>query len=240
LLAAWTAVASAQAVDTSRVHLGPAGQGTEAFVAWPAGKATAPGVVVVHEWWGLNAQIRDMASRLAREGYVAIVPDLYHGKMATDPEQAHVLMRGLEDDVAYQDLGAAVAWLRAEPRVAKKKIGVVGFCMGGGLAQGLDLRDPQVSAAVMFYGSPVIDPKELAKLKGPLQAHFGALDDGIPVTKVEALRAGLQKAGKEGEVFVYAGAGHAFMNDTRPSYHVDAARQAWARTLAFFQKHLKR
>ena len=114
--------------------------------------------------------------------------------------------------------------MRAEPRVAKRKIGVVGFCMGGGLAQGLDLRNREVAAAVMFYGSPVTDPKQLANLRGPLQAHFGQLDDGIPAAKVEALRAGLAKAGKEGEVFVYAGAGHGFMDDARPSYHLDAAR----------------
>jgi carboxymethylenebutenolidase len=240
LLVAFAAAGQAQTSDTSRVHLGPANGGTDAFVAWPAGKAAAPGVVVVQEWWGLNAQIRDVARRLSREGYVAIVPDLYHGKVADDPEQAHVLMRGLEDATAYADLGNAVAWLRAEPRVAKKKIGVVGFCMGGGLAQGLALRNPEIRAAVMFYGSPVTDPKSLATLRAPLQGHFGEQDDGIPIAKVEALRSGLKQAGKPGEVFLYAGAGHAFMNDARPSYHPDAARQAWARTLAFFQRNLKR
>ena len=239
-LVAWAASAQAQAGDTSRVHLGPAEGGTDAFVAWPAGKAAAPGVVVVQEWWGLNTQIREVARRLSREGYVAIVPDLYHGKVATDPEQAHVLMRGLEDATAYQDLENAAGWLRAEARVAKKKIGVMGFCMGGGLAQGLALRSPEISAVVMFYGSPVTDPKALAPLRAPLQGHYGEQDDGIPVAKVEALRSGLKQAGKVGEVFLYAGAGHAFMNDTRPSYHPDAARLAWARTLAFFQKNLKR
>jgi carboxymethylenebutenolidase len=240
LLAAFTAVAHAQAGDTSRVHLGPQDGGTDAFVSWPTGKGAAPAIVVVHEWWGLNAQIRDVARRLSHEGYVAIVPDLYHGKSTTDPEEAHVLMRGLEDEVAYSDLERAVAWLKAEPRVAKKKIGVVGFCMGGALAQGLALRSPAIAALVMFYGPPVTDPKALASLHGPLQGHYGEKDDGIPVAKVEALRSGLKQAGKLGEVYLYAGAGHAFMNDTRPSYHPDAARQGWARMLAFFQRNLKR
>jgi carboxymethylenebutenolidase len=230
----------AQPIDTTRVHIGPSDAGTEAFVAWPVGKAAAPGVVVVHEWWGLNGQIRTVAWRLAREGYVAIVPDLYHGKVPADAEQAHVIMRGLEEPVALAELDAAVSWLRAQPRLAKKKIGVIGFCMGGGLALKLALRNPEIAGTVTFYGSPVTDPKELANLKAPLQAHFGQLDDGIPPAKVESLRAGLKQAGREGEVFVYAGAGHAFMNETRPSYHADAARQGWARTLAFFQKTLKR
>jgi dienelactone hydrolase len=129
LLVAWVVAARAQAADTSMVHLGPPDGGTEAFVAWPAGKAAAPGIVVVQEWWGLNAQIRDIARRLSREGYVAIVPDLYHGKVATDAEQAHVLVRGLEDEVVYTDLGRGIAWLRAEPRVGKKRIGLVPFAI---------------------------------------------------------------------------------------------------------------
>ncbi len=239
-LGIWVGAAQAQGTDTSRVHLGAPDAGTDAFVAWPAGKADAPGVVMVHEWWGLNGQIRDQARRLSREDYVVIVPDLYHGKVTSDPEQAHVLTRGLDDAIVYADLANAVNWLRAEPRVAKKKIGAMGFCMGGALAQGLALRSSEVSALVMFYGPPVTDPQALATLHGPLQGHYGEKDDGIPPAKLEALRAGLKQAGKVGEVYSYAGAGHAFMNDQRPSYHPDAARQAWARTLAFLQKNLKR
>ncbi|TMQ69700.1 MAG: dienelactone hydrolase family protein, partial [Candidatus Eisenbacteria bacterium] len=177
---------------------------------------------------------------LSREGYVVIVPDLYHGKVATDPEQAHVLNRGLEDAVTDADLDRAVAWLRAEPRLAKKRIGAMGFSMGGGLAQRLAMRNGAITALVMFYGPPVTDPRALATLRGPVQGHYGEKDDGIPPAKVQALREGLRQAGKTGEIYSYAGAGHAFMNDQRPSYHPDAARQAWARTLAFLQKNLKR
>ena len=239
ILAAWAAAAQAQ-VDTAMVHVGPQDGGTEAFVSWPAGKAAAPGIVVVQEWWGLNNQIRDVARRLSREGYVAIVPDLYHGKVATDPEQAHVLLRGLENDVALEELSGAIRWLRAEPRVGKKHIGVVGFCMGGGLAQKLAMKSQEISAVVMFYGLTATDAKSLAGLHAPVQGHFGEQDDGIPIVKVEALRSGLKQAGKTGEIYLYAGAGDAFMNDTRPSYHPDAARQGWARMLAFFQKNLRR
>jgi carboxymethylenebutenolidase len=227
------------APETSFVQLGSGEQAAGAFVAWPAGRQVAPGIVVVHEWWGLNGQIREVARKLSSQGYLAIVPDLYHGKVASDPMKAHELMRGLEDAEALGTLEAAVAWVRAQPRAAKSRVGVLGFCMGGGLAQGLALQDPGVSAAVMFYGGPQTDPEKLAKLKGALQAHFGEQDEGIPMKRVDEFRAAFQKAGRSAEIYVYPGAGHAFMHDGLPSYRPDAARQAWARTLAFFQKHLR-
>ncbi len=227
--------------DTSVVQIGAADStGTTAFVAWPAAKrGGSPAIVVAFEWWGMDAQIRDVARRLAREGYVAIVPDLYHGQVANDPEQAHELSRSLEDVGALRDLEAAAAWAHAQPGTAKHKLGVVGFCMGGGLAWSLALHDPSVSAAVVFYGVPVTDPQQLAALHAPIQAHFGALDKGIPPSRAEDLRQALKAAKKPGEVYVYSGAGHAFMNETRPSYHPDAARQGWARMLAFLQRNLK-
>ena len=225
--------------DTARVHLGPADGGTDAFVALPPGNKEAPSVIVIFEWWGLNAQIRGVAKDLAMQGYVAIVPDLYHGKVASDPENAHILVRGLDEEAAMGDLDAAVTWLRAQPRTAKTKIGIVGFCMGGRISQLFALHGPAVSAAIMFYGSPELNPERLATLKAPLQGHFGAADQGIEPDRVEKLKAALDSAGKTNEIYTYAGAGHAFMNQTRPSFSPDAARLAWARTLAFFQKYLK-
>jgi len=225
--------------DTARVHIGPEKAGTDMFVAWPTGATVGPAIVVIQEWWGLNEQIREVAKRFARQGYLAVVPDLYHGKVAADAEGAHTLSRGLEDDDALADLDAAVAWIRAEPRAGKKPIGVVGFCMGGRLSQLLAMHNDQLSAAVMFYGRPVTDAEALGALRVPLQGHFGAEDGGIPVERVKQLEAALDEAKKKSEIYVYPGAGHAFMNDLRPSYSPDAARQAWARTLGFFQKHLK-
>ncbi len=227
------------ASDTARVHLGPAGAGADAFVALPAGQGPAPGLIVIHEWWGLNAQIREVARRLALQGYVAIVPDLYHGKVAGDPEQAHVLARGLDQDEALGVLDGALGWLRTQPRTAKTRVGAVGFCMGGALAEHWALHGGDLAAVVMFYGSPETDPSKLAGLKTPLQGHFATDDDGIPAKKVEDLRAGLAKAGKVCEIYSYPGAGHAFLHEGRDSYRPDQARQAWARMLAFLQKHLK-
>ena len=233
------AVANAAGPDTLLVKV-KSGTGTEnAFVARPAGEGKAPAVIVVHEWWGLDGSIRDIARRLASQGYVAIVPDLYHGKVASDPMKAHELMRGLEDEEALQTLDGAAVWLRAQPRTARSGIGILGFCMGGGLALDYALAHPVVNGVVMFYGRPEGDPAKLAPLKAPLQAHFGQEDEGIPPPKVNAFKEALKAAGKSAEVYVYPGAGHAFMHEGLPSYRPDAARQAWARMLAFFQKNLK-
>ena len=233
------ASAAGPGADTSFVRIGRGEGSAGAFVARPGGSQPVPAIVVVHEWWGLNGQIRNLATRLARQGYIAIVPDLYHGKVADDPMRAHELVRGLEQDEALATLGAAVAWIRAQPRTAKSKIAAIGFCMGGGLAQAMGLRGDDIAAVIMFYGTPESDPERLAKLRVPLQAHFGEQDDGIPRKRVDEFRSALEKLGKTHDVYVYPGAGHAFMHDGAPSYRPDAARQAWARTLAFLQKHLK-
>ena len=225
--------------DTAFVRIGSGERTAGAFVAWPSGNQPVPAIVVAHEWWGLNGQIRDIARRLAQQGYAAIVPDLYHDKVADDPMRAHELMRGLEQDEALGTLSDAVAWLRSQPRTAKGRIGAMGFCMGGGLAEQMGLNGAGVAAVVMFYGTPEPDSTRLARLAVPLQAHFGAQDEGIPAERVESFRVALKKAGKITEVYVYPGAGHAFMHDGGSSYRPDAARQAWARTLAFLQKHLK-
>ena len=233
------ASASGPGADTSFVRIGRGEGSAGAFVARPGGSQPVPAIVVVHEWWGLNGQIRSLATRLARQGYIAIVPDLYHGKIADDPMKAHELTRGLDRDEALGTLAAAVAWIRAQPRTARSKIAAIGFCMGGGLAQEMGLRGTGVAAVVMFYGVPETDEQRLAKLDAPLQAHFGEQDDGIPGKRVDEFRSTLEKLGKTHEVYIYPGAGHAFMHDGQPSYRPDAARQAWARTLAFLQKHLK-
>ncbi len=232
-------LAAAPGGDTSRVQLGSAPAGTAAFVAWPAGRGPVPAVIVIHEWWGLNGQIRSVARRLAQEGYVAVVPDLYHGRVADDPEYAHELSRGLDEKKALADLDAAAAWLRTQRRVNRARVGVVGFCMGGRLSELFALHGSGLAAAVMFYGPPETDADRIATLKIPLQGHFGGEDRGIGSEQVEALRAALAEAGKTADIYVYPGAGHAFMNEGRPSYHADAARQAWARLLQFFQKHLR-
>ncbi len=225
--------------DTAFVRIGSGAAATGAFVAYPPGGGSGPGIVLAHEWWGLNKQIRGLARRLARDGgYVVIVPDLYHGKVADDPEQAHVLSRALEMPAADAVLAAATTQLRGDPRV-KGRLGVMGLCMGGSIALDYAMHEPGLAAVVMFYGGPDEDPAHLAKLTAPVLAHFGAEDDGIPAERVARFQAAMKQAGRSLQVYTYAGAGHAFMNDSRPSYRPDAARQAWARTLDFLQRRLR-
>jgi carboxymethylenebutenolidase len=211
----------------------------KAYLVKPAGKGPFPGIVVIQEWWGLNDQIRGVADRLAAQGYAAIAPDLYHGTATADPEKAHELMRGLDEKVALADLGAAIDFLRALPEVGKGRVGSVGFCMGGGLSLQLALHRQDLAGAVMFYGQPETDPALLKGAACPVLGLFGEEDQGIPPDKIEAMEKGLDEAGKGAEVKIYPKAGHAFFNETRPSYRPEAAADAWKRTLAFFQSRLK-
>ena len=221
------------------VHLTTPEGGVDAFVAWPAGNGKVPAMIVVHEWWGLGDQIKDVARRMAKEGYVAIVPDLYHGKVAETPEEAHELVRGLEDTRVFSELDAVAAWLHSQSRAQGRKYGIMGFCVGGGITLRYALHNPNLAAAVMYYGPTESDTAKLATLKAPLQGHFGADDQGIPPDHVDAMRAALKQAGKTADLYEYAGAGHAFMHDGKPSYRPDAAKVAWGRMLGFLQRYLK-
>jgi carboxymethylenebutenolidase len=230
---------SAETAPPQMVHLPTADGGVDAYVAWPAGTGRVPGMIVVHEWWGLQDHMKDIARRMAKEGYVAIVPDLYHGKVATTPDQAHELVRGLEDTRVFGELDAAGSWLRAQDRCKDMRVGVMGFCVGGGITLRYALQQPDLGAAVMFYGPVETDPQKLAALKVPLQGHFGADDQGIPPDRVKAMKDALAKLGNSADLYEYAGAGHEFMHEGQASYRPDAAKIAWPRMLSFLQRHLK-
>jgi len=148
-------------------------------------------------------------------------------------------MRGIDQKVALGDLGAAMDHLRSMPEVGAAKIGSMGFCMGGGLSLQLALHRPDLAGAVMFYGSPETDPTVLKNAACPVLGLFGGADQGIPREKVDAMEKGLKEAGKGAEVKTYPNAGHAFFNETRPSYSPEAAADAWKRVLSFFQARLK-
>jgi len=225
--------------DTAVVRIGADDGNARAFVAWPLERTSAPAIVLVHDAWGLDEQVRTLARRLSREGYVTIVPDLYRGPVAADADAATTLGASLDREQANADLAAAVAWLRARPENAKSKLGVVGFGIGGALAQRFALGRSDVAAVVMFCGEPETDPAALSRSSAPLLAHFGATDTEVPAERADTLRRSLAAAHRTGDVYVYPGAGHAFTDEARPTYHGDATRQAWARTLAFLQRTLK-
>ncbi len=218
----------------------PSGSETvEGFLARPEGAGPFPGVVVIHEWWGLNEQIKDMAARLAENGYVALAVDLYRGRVAAEREEAHELSRGLPEDRALRDLKAAVAYLRSRRDVRGERIGSIGWCMGGGYSLALALNQPDLAAAVIYYGRLVTEAESLKPLQAPVLGFFGEDDRGIPVSSVREFEAQAQALGKSVAVHVYPGAGHAFANETRPSYRAEAARDAWEKTLQFFREKLR-
>jgi len=218
----------------------PSGNETvEGFLVAPVGQGPFPALVVIHEWWGLNDQVKEEARRLAAEGYLALAVDLYRGRVAQDRDEAHELSRGLPDDRARRDLLAAFAYLAARPDVRADRIGSIGWCMGGGYSLQLALAEPRLAASVIYYGRLATDESALAELRAPVLGLFGEEDRGITPESVRAFESALQKLGKPVEVHIYSGAGHAFANSTRPSYREAAARDAWEKTRAFLARHLK-
>ncbi len=225
-----------------------------AQVARPAAGGPYPGIIVVMEAFGLNDHIKDVARRLAAEGFVTLAPDLYYREAVRvtsyeDLPQAIGLMTGLWDDKIVADMDAAVGFLRRQPGLRGDRVGVTGFCMGGRVSFLTACRNRDIAAAVPFYGGGIasgersprqpVPPIELAgQLRCPVLAFFGGDDPFIPSADVERVRATLATLGPQHEVVVYDGAPHGFFCNERSSYRPDAAKDAWARTLRFFRSHL--
>jgi carboxymethylenebutenolidase len=203
---------------------------------------TGPGVVVIQEWWGLVPHIEDVADRLAAEGFVALVPDLYHGKSAAnaEPDEAGKLLMSLNLEQAAQDMGGAVDYVAAHS--TGKGVGVIGFCMGGALALLLGtLRPDAVTAVVPFYGLtawPATQP-DWSKMTAAVQGHYAEHDDSAGPAAVAQLQKELGGRGIPVEMFLYPGTQHAFFNDSRPEVHdPEAAALAWSRATRFLHETL--
>jgi len=197
------------------------------------------GVLVVQEWWGLVDHIKDIADRFAAEGFVALAPDLYHGKSTKSPDEAGKLMMALRIDEAERDLSAAVEYLATQDSTTSKKIGVVGFCMGGALSLYTATKNSKIGACVVFYGGhPKVKP-DLPNLHAPVLSISGDKDRSVTPAVVHDVERQLKDLGKQIEVKIYKDADHAFFNDTRPQvYNAEAAADAWQRTIAFLREHL--
>ena len=213
------------------------------FLAQPrraADEPSPPGVLVIHEWWGLNDNIRSMARQLAAEGYAALAVDLYGGRVAEEPALARELMQAAQSrPVAIQaNLRQAHAYL--VDRIGAPRTGSIGWCFGGGVSLEAALLLPgELDAAVVYYGRVVTDRKRLERLDTPVLGLFGGADRGIPVESVRAFEAALRELGKTAEIHIYPGAAHAFANPSGTRYDAAAAEDAWARTLAFLKQTLE-
>jgi carboxymethylenebutenolidase len=210
-----------------------------AYLALPEGAGKHPAIIVIHEYWGLNDWVKDQAQKYAAQGYVALAVDLYRGKVAATPDEAHILMRGLPDDRGMRDLEAAFAYLSSRPDVNAGKIGSIGWCMGGSWSIKLAVDQPKLAACIVNYGWLPSDPALVAKIKAPMQGNFGADDQGIPAKDVKAFEAAMKADGKVADIRIYDGAGHAFQNpNNKQGYRPDATADASQRISGFFQKYL--
>jgi carboxymethylenebutenolidase len=200
----------------------------------PEGKGPFPAVVVIQEWWGLNDWVKDQARALAKDGY--------RGKVAATQEDAHQYMMGLPDERAAADLEGAFATLAARADVKKDRIGSIGWCMGGKWSLRVAMNEPTLAAAVVYYGAMPTKPEEIARLKAPVLGNFGGDDQGPAADQVKAFEAAMKAAGKNVDLKIYEGAGHAFANVNNPwgGYREAAAKDAAARTSAFLAKYLKK
>jgi carboxymethylenebutenolidase len=220
-----------------RVEFPSNGHTCQGYFAAPA-SGKGPAVVVIQEWWGLVPHVEDLVERFAKEGFVAIAPDLYHGKTTKSPDEAGKMLMELDVERAEKEIAGAGEWLLGRPECTSKKFGVVGFCMGGALAQYAATKNPdKVGAAVSFYGGFKKVNTEWEKLKAPVLFIYGEKDQGVPPNPELAEK--LREMGKQAEAIVYPNATHAFFNDTRPEvYNAEAAEDAWQRTIELFHETL--
>ena len=199
--------------------------------------ADSPAIVLIQEWWGLNDHIKGVADRLAAEGYTVLAPDLYRGRQTTAADEANHLMTGLDFmDATHQDIQGCVAWLGQGGR----RVGVMGFCMGGALTVAAAVHVPGLAAAVCFYGIPPQEVADPARIRIPFQGHFATQDTWCTPQAAAGLEQAMRAAGQSPELHHYD-AQHAFFNDSRRAevYDEACAQLAWARTTAFLAQHLR-
>lgn len=207
------------------------------YLAEPEGEG--PGVVVLHEWWGLDDSMRRMADRFAEEGFLAIVPDLFHGETAEQPDEAQQKLMAMNMDEAEKEMRGAVRYLLQHEKCSGQ-VGSVGFCAGGGLSVWAAASNPEIDAAVTYYYVMPHGKPDFSNINAPILGHFGTEDDFISVEDAKALESELQQAGVEAAFEFYEGGGHAFANDHNRlgTYDQGHAESAWQKTVDFFKRHL--
>lgn len=228
-------------VRTSNVDLKVNGDNAYAFVAQPDDDAQHPGLVLIQEWWGIEPHIRELAQKLAADGFVVAVPDLYHGKIATEPDEAMkmiMMIQGNVDKAANEIIGA-LNTVKAMPNVEPKKLGLIGFCVGGFMTYVVAERYPDLGAAVPFYGAGYKPtPESVAHVNAPVLAIYGSQDDSVSPEQRQHIEQLYKQAGKDITVKVY-NAGHAFINPAHGAGNEQAAAEAWPLAVNFLKQHLK-
>jgi len=208
------------------------------YLALPS-TGRGPGIIVLQEWWGLVDHIKDLADRFSREGFVALAPDMYHGKKTTSPDEAGKLFMALNIAQVAKDRRGEIDYLLKVPEGHGDRVVTVGFCMGEQLSLYAACANSKVGACVVYYGiHPNVHP-DIARLRAPVLGFFGEKDASVPPHAVRKLEGELKAAGKQAEFHIYKDANHAFFNNTRPEvYHEASAKDSWNRMLNFFREKL--
>lgn len=223
-------------IEAVMVNYGPA----NGFLAKPKNEGKYPAVVMIHEWWGLNDNIREMARQLASEGYVVLAVDMFGGKVGKDATEAREFSNAVRNNPAkaIENLKAAVQYLKSQNNVNKDIIASIGWCFGGQWSLQLALNE-EMSATVIYYGSLETNATKLSAIKWPILGIFGDKDTSIPVDTVKKFEVALKEAGVENEIHIYGDVGHAFANPSGANYAPEQTKDAWQKTLEFFERNLK-
>jgi carboxymethylenebutenolidase len=208
------------------------------YLAKPVVKNNYPGVIMIHEWWGLNDHIKRTARELASEGYVVLAVDMYYGEVTTNPDRARELSSSLDQDIAIQNMKSAVTYLKTRENTGK--VASLGWCFGGGQSLQLALSGERLDATVIYYGKLITKKSKLSLIKWPVLGIFGEEDTSIHVETVKEFKSILEQLGIENEIYIYPHVGHAFANPTGTNYSPNEAEDAWEKTLIFLNKHLKK
>ncbi|MGA7007768.1 MAG: dienelactone hydrolase family protein [Nitrososphaeraceae archaeon] len=222
-------------------------EGAKGYLVFPVRQennaSKLPAVIMIHEWWGLNNHIKDMANLLAKKGYVVLAADLYNGKVAADANEAGNLVQSVRanQENAITNLKAGVKYVSSLPIVDKSKIASIGWCFGGGqsLQLALNSQDQPLAATILYYGTPlVIEKSELSKIKWPVLGIFGDKDQAIPLKQINQFKAALDEIGITNEIHIYPGIGHAFANPSGDNYAPKETQDAWEKTLSFLKRYV--
>lgn len=212
-------------------------ESSNGYLAKPVTDGNYPAIVMIHEWWGLNDNIKVMADKLATHGYVVLAVDLYNGHVGTTSEEARQLMSSFSADSGIKNMNAAVSYL--QENYPSDKLGSIGWCFGGGQSLNLALNNNDMDATVIYYGSVTSDTDALSKISWPVLGIFAELDKGITVDNVRGFESALNNLSIPNEIHIYPGVDHAFANPSGERYAPDASKDAWKKTLDFFNSNLK-
>lgn len=212
-------------------------QNSKGYLAKPSIDGQYPAVIMIHEWWGLNENIRDMAEKLASHGYIVFAVDLYDGQVATTTDEARELMSSFDKQHGIENMNLASSYIQEQ--YAPEKMGSIGWCFGGGQSLNLALNNEDIDATVIYYGQLVTEKEQLSKINWPILGIFAELDQGIPPKSVDEFETSLNDLNIPNDIYIYPNVNHAFSNPSGESYAPDASMDAWKKTIEFLHLNLQ-